>query len=325
MGFERLDSDYGLYVKRVNGEVAQLLTVYVDDLLIMGPQADCETTASQLRDSFELTTIGQVKYLLGVEILIDRPRRQVIFSQQQYIIEILKRFNMQDCNGCRTREATAELAIKLPLKDEPLPYREFVGALQCLVSASRPDIAHAVRTLGTHLANFDHTHFAKAKRVLRYLQSARDYGLVMDILPKLDVLVSAYTDADYANDPEDRLSVSGYITVLDGKVISYASRKQGINAQSTTEAEYVAMFEGTKDILWLVGLCAELRWKHETPLLLGDNKDSIYLSEKPGKHSKMKHIENRFYLVRHCVEDKRLVTHQMIADCTTVRRSHLDT
>ncbi|KAJ8561492.1 hypothetical protein ON010_g8189 [Phytophthora cinnamomi] len=67
------------------------------------------------------------------------------------------------------------------------------------------------------------------------------------------VRISCYSDADYANDPVDRRSISGYVTMSDGIVVSYASRKEEINALSTTEAEYIAMAEATKDLLWLAG------------------------------------------------------------------------
>lgn len=106
-----------------------------------------------------------------------------------------------------------------------LPYRELVGALQYLASASRPDIAHATRHLGKFLANYDHTHYAQAKRVIRYLKATCDYGLVMTVEQGDGVHISCYSDADYANDPEDRRIISGYVTMLDGNVVSYASKK----------------------------------------------------------------------------------------------------
>ncbi|KAE9164997.1 hypothetical protein PF002_g31462 [Phytophthora fragariae] len=62
----------------------------------------------------------------------------------------------------------------------------------------------------------------------------------------------------YANDPDDYKSVSGYVTLLGGNVVSYASRKQSINAQSTCEAEYIAMNECTRDLLWFEGLLDEV-------------------------------------------------------------------
>ena len=206
-----------------------------------------------------------------------------------------------------------------------MPYREIVGALQYLVSGSRPDIAHAVRKLGQYMSCFDQQHYAQAKRVLRYLKTTFDYGLRMQVhhdrvIQPVDLVV--YTDADYANDSEDRKSVSGYVILLDGATVSYGSRKQGINALSTMDAEYYAMHEGTKDVQWLKKLCEELMVDYKKPRLLSDNMAAIYLSEKPGKHHHVKHIENKFHYVRSLVQDKRLTTEyvntqEQVADVMT--------
>ncbi|OWY91767.1 polyprotein [Phytophthora megakarya] len=68
-------------------------------------------------------------------------------------------------------------------------YQELVGALQHLVSVSKPDIAHANRHLDKYLSSNDHTHYAQAKRVLRYLKSTCDYDLVMDVQMWKDVRI----------------------------------------------------------------------------------------------------------------------------------------
>ncbi|KAE9037945.1 hypothetical protein PR001_g8167 [Phytophthora rubi] len=280
LGFSRLDSDYGLYAQKMgeSGEVSMLLTVYVDDILLLGPTDLCRSVAQQLAEEFELTALGPVKYLLGAEILIDPLHKEVVYCQRQHVNDILKRFNMESCNGCTTPEATTPQQLRAPVDKSYLPYRELVGALQYLVSASRPDIAHGVRNLGKYLSNYTYEHYFMAKRVLRYLASTVDYGLVNTIRTGSRVTVTCFTDADYANDVDNRKSISGYVTMLDGNVVSYASRKQEINAQSTTEAEYVAMNEGTKDLLWMSGLCLELNWEVEGPVLYGDNrgKDEAY-------------------------------------------------
>lgn len=273
MNFERLDSDFGLYALKKNSEVKILLTVYVDDLLLMGPPGLCGEVAASLKESFDLTTMGNVKYRLGVEIQINRPRRQIIYSHQQYVLNVLKDYHMSTCNGCATPEATSPPKATLPETTEYLPYRELVGSLQYLVSASWPDIDHATRQLGKFQTSYDHTHYAQAKRVLRYLQTTKDYGLVMNVKTGPSFELMTYSDADYANDPADRRSISGYVTMIDGNVISYASKKQEINAMSTCEAEYVAMTEAAKDILWLQGLCSELAWEHPVPLMLGTMRE----------------------------------------------------
>ncbi|OWZ04853.1 polyprotein [Phytophthora megakarya] len=122
---------------------------------------------------------------------------------------------MENWNGCATPEATLPSKADVPTTTAYLPYRELVGALQYLVSASRPDIAHATRHLGKYLLSYDHTYYAQAKRVLRYLKSTCDYGLVMNVQMQKDVRICSYSDADYANDPVDRRSISGYVTTID--------------------------------------------------------------------------------------------------------------
>ncbi|KAE9347948.1 hypothetical protein PF008_g7578 [Phytophthora fragariae] len=43
-------------------------------------------------------------------------------------------------------------------------------------------------------------------------------------------------------------------------------------------------------------------------MLRGDNQAALYRAEKPGKHSNTKHINNKYHLVRHLVEDDKLST-----------------
>ncbi|KAE9159334.1 hypothetical protein PF004_g31581 [Phytophthora fragariae] len=181
MGFERTESDYGLYMLKEENEVKLLLTVYVDDLLLMGPRDLCDKVAASLQETFDLMTMGNVKYLPGVEILINRPRREVVYCQRQYVHKLLKRFHVENCNGCATPEAVSESTAVVPATSDYMPYRELVGALQYLVGASRPDIAHATRHLGKYLACYNHTHYAQAKRVLRYLKATSDFGLLMNV------------------------------------------------------------------------------------------------------------------------------------------------
>ena len=193
------------------------------------------------------------------------------------------------------------------------------------VSDSRPDLAHVVRQLGQYMSNFKVEHYAQALRVLRYLRRTTDYGLVLvmsddQVAEPVDLMV--YTDADYANDAEDRRSISGYVTLLNGATVSYGSRKQGITALSTMEAEYIAMSEGVRDILWLRNRCGELRVPMRVPRLMCDNMAAIVLTTKSGKHHKSKHFDNKYHFVRLLVsQDELRIQHvgtdDMIADTMT--------
>ncbi|DBA00468.1 TPA: hypothetical protein N0F65_002711 [Lagenidium giganteum] len=109
-------------------------------------------------------------------------------------------------------------------------------------------------------------------------------GLVMEIATREPAVLDVMTDADYANE-QARKSVSGYATFLNGSLESYGSRKQELNAQSTMEAEYLAINEGVRDVIWLRKLCKELWWQFAVPDLVRDNHSALALTEKPGKHS----------------------------------------
>ena len=308
LGFACLDSDYGLYVRQVGEGIDMLLTVYVDDLLLMGSAADCTTVAAQLRETFELTALGQVKYLLGVEVVVNPVRRTVFFAQETYMTTVLKRFHQYGSNPVATPESETQLVVPIQKEGTEMPFRELVGALQYLVTHSRPDIAHAVRTLSSKTNSFTWADYCDAVRVLRYLQGTLKYGILMRISGRASWDITVYTDADFSNDVGDRKSISGYATQIDGNTIAWGSSKQSMVAQSTSEAEYVAMNEGAKDLMWLRGLCQELKQEVEPPLLWCDNMATVYLSMKPGKHNKFKHVDNKYHYVRHLVEDKRLVT-----------------
>jgi hypothetical protein len=115
-------------------------------------------------------------------------------------------------------------------------------------------------TTWKYLTNFTSANYAEAMRVLRYLRGTAAFGLVMNVHESSRLSLVGFYDADYANDPDDYKSVSGYVTILDGNAVSYSSRTQPINAQSTCtcEAEYIAMNDCTRDLLWFEDRLDEL-------------------------------------------------------------------
>ncbi|EZA55654.1 Copia protein [Ooceraea biroi] len=100
--------------------------------------------------------------------------------QSSYIDEVLKRFNMEECNPVST---PMDLGSKLDREEQSyeekdLPYRELVGCLTYIATATRPDIAFVASYLGQFNSCYREVHWKAAKRVLRYLKGTRDIGLV---------------------------------------------------------------------------------------------------------------------------------------------------
>ena len=87
------------------------------------------------------------------------------------------------------------------------------------------------------------------KRVLRYVSGSRTMGICFDGAAELRAL--GYCDADWAGDVKDRKSTSGYIFMMGGSALSWASRKQTVVSTSSCEAEYIAMSTACKEGMWL--------------------------------------------------------------------------
>ncbi|KAF0706659.1 hypothetical protein As57867_006697, partial [Aphanomyces stellatus] len=161
-----------------------LLTVYVDDITITGNNNDdIEKACDELKHRFEMTDLGQLKSILGIQV--DVKGNVVTMTQQGYVEVLLDKFNMVDCNPVSTPEVIGQ--VLKPSKLNPsevkalnLPYRELVGSLQYLVTCTRPDIANAVRNLSKHPSCYDESHWKQAKRVLRYLKGTKSLCLKID-------------------------------------------------------------------------------------------------------------------------------------------------
>lgn len=128
------------------------------------------------------------------------------------------------------------------------PYRELIGGLVYLANATRPDIAFAASLLSRFSADPGEAHWHLAKRVLRYLKGTSHYGITYR---KDKENLTAYTDSDWAGDVDDRKSCSGNVLVLAQGSISWKSIKQASVALPTTEAEYAALAEASKKVIYI--------------------------------------------------------------------------
>ena len=75
----------------------------------------------------------------------------------------------------------------------------------------------------------------EAKRVLRYLKHIMNLRLTYTKSDKK--IAETYSDADWANDKQDRKSISGCVSLYCGNTIAWFSRKQLCVSLSTAEAD----------------------------------------------------------------------------------------
>ena len=105
------------------------------------------------------------------------------------------------------------------------PYAEAVGALQWMVSTTRPDIAFAVSSVSRYMANYGDRHWTAVVRVLKYLKNTRTQVLRFrrNPSPLNHLVLSCYVDADWASEEDGRRSHGGYIVAINGSAIAVRS------------------------------------------------------------------------------------------------------
>jgi len=127
-------------------------------------------------------------------------------------------------------------------------YRELVGSIIYLANATRPDIAFAVSMLSCFCANPGYEHWLIAKRVLRYLKATSYYAITY---VKNNEKFKIYFDSDWAGNIDDRKSRSGNVLFFSDDPINWKSIKQTLIPLSTMEAEYAALCEVSREIVYV--------------------------------------------------------------------------
>lgn len=322
LGLTPLQVDQCLYVLR-NGNRLIIVAVYVDDILIASNDpSEMDKMKASLSKTFNMKDLGPLHYCLGIEFEQDLDKGVIVMKQQKYVTEILERFGMVDCNPVATPLNPSEVLRKPSIEeniDENLPYQSLIGSLMYLATSTRPDISHAVSALSQFNSQYTQEHWNAAKRLLRYLKGTQNHGLQFSRTGKPLV---GYVDADWANCPDDRRSYTGYMFKLAGAAVNWESRKQRTVALSSTEAEYMAMSEATKEAIYWCNFLKEIGIESSPIVLFNDNRGAGELAKNPVFHSRTKHIDVRHHFIREAVENnqiipKHLPTEDMVADIFT--------
>ncbi|XP_028084292.1 uncharacterized protein LOC114285439 [Camellia sinensis] len=249
--------------------------------------------------------LGLVNYFLGISVT--KTASGYVLSQQKYASELLAKAGMSNCKSYSSPMATKSPSSSLTaandtLFSQPALYRSLVGALQYL-TLTRPDLAFVVN----HLCQFMHSpmtsHFLSVKRLLRYLKGTISYGLHFTAGP---LLLTAYSDSDWAGNVLDRRSTTGFCVYLGPNLISWSSKKQPTVARSSSEAEYRALAQTSAELSWIGMLLAELHISVPVPTLWCDNLSAIAMSHNPVFHARTKHIEVDYHFVRERIASKKL-------------------
>jgi len=187
------------------------------------------------------------------------------------------------------------------------------------MTSTRPDISFAVGQVCRHMADPGPAHWTAVKRILRYLKGTIKYQIQYSKTIEPLTLGPNYTDSNFS----EVQSTTGYVFYLCGGPVTWRSRKQETIAFSTTEAEYMAISDATREALWLRYILEDLQHTQHTPTIIyNDNNGAVCLTKNPTFHHRTKHIERRHHHARAHVENKTIKivhkrTQDMVADTLT--------
>ncbi|KAK2991758.1 hypothetical protein RJ640_015492 [Escallonia rubra] len=258
----------------------------------------------EMAKEFEMTDIGLMSYYLGIEVKqIDDG---IFISQEAYAKEVLKKFNMENCNPISI-PIEVENKLSRHIKEGPIDrtlFRSLVGSLRYL-TCTRPDILIAVGYISRYMENPTTYHFKVAKRILRYLKRTIDLGIFYPASG--DMKLVGYSDSDWARHVDDRKSTTGFVFYFGESAFTWTSKKQSIVTLSTCEAEYVAATLTVCQAIWLRSLLKELSFiQDELTQIYVDNKSAIALAKNPVFHDRSKHIDTRYHFIRESIAKKQV-------------------
>ncbi|BBN68012.1 hypothetical protein Prudu_254S000200, partial [Prunus dulcis] len=256
-----------------------ILLIYVDDILLTGNssrQMGC--LIKKLGTLFSMKDLGPLHYFLGVEV--QYMNDQMHLSQAKYALDLLKRTNFLDAKPISTPVPCGQKFMCEP--------HESQTCIGYLITITRPDLSYAVNQVCQFMHSPTTTHWTVVKMILRYVKATYNHGLLYK--PGLSHL-TAFSDADYAGNPDTRHSTGGFCIYFGSNLVSWSSKKHKTVSRSSSEAEYRQLAYTAAELSWLKSLFRDLKLHLVCPTIWCDNISSIVLASNPVFHSRTKHLE----------------------------------
>jgi hypothetical protein len=251
LGYVRGEVDPCVF-RRVVGEKVYLLTLYVDDILLIAERMEIERIGKAFEAEYRWITmaVGNSHSYIGMKLTVERGR--VVLDMRYYLENLLEPFDNPQVKAVPGNKETfmvKEQAEKLDPKKRTL-FHSTVAKLLYLSKRARSDIIAVVGFLCTSVKEPTVEDWEKIGKLLGYLKGTKDF--VMRLKPNALFRVVMYVDASFSAHPDGK-SHSGVIVKVGGTPVFFGSKKQKCVSKSPTEAELV----GLSDNVGLAELFAE--------------------------------------------------------------------
>ena len=145
-----------------------MVCLYFDDMIYNGSLM-LEYFRTIMKNKFEITDLGLMKYFLGLEVT--QNDKGIFICQHKYATDILQRFIMDKCKPVETPIALGtnltkngdEAAVNNTL------YKQMVGSLMYLI-ATRPDLMYDVNLISRFMESPKDSYWKVGKIILSLLE-----------------------------------------------------------------------------------------------------------------------------------------------------------
>ncbi|CAI7855134.1 unnamed protein product [Closterium sp. NIES-53] len=335
LGFKVSGCDESLFMTE-GEEEKEFLLVYVDDILLFSPSLErIKEVQGKLKETFQCKALGPVGYYLGLHVERNEVKGWLRLHQHKYLAAMGEKYGLEEG---RSVKAPLPSGFQLHLDEEEgevLDYelqrwfQSMVGSLMYASVNTRPDIAFSVSQLARVVSRPLQEHLDAAQRLVRYCMANSWVGLQYSVHGQLKqkgveevstktgaparrghLYLSSFTDATWASDISDATSHGGYICCVGGSPVSWKSKKQGEIAHSSTESEYMALFHGVKEVVWMRRLLEELGQEQEGPTpVFCDSQGAIAMARNAVLHGLNKHMHIKWHWVRKEVKKGTISLH----------------
>ena len=165
---------------------------------------------------------------------------------------------------------------------------------------TRPDIANAVRLAAKYTCFPGVEHCRLINRIFGYLKGTVDYSITFGGKTEAELTLDVWSDSDWMTDPDGRYSTSGTIITLNNGIVYSKCRGQTCVAQSTMEAEYIALSDSVQRAIpvWRILSDMGLNVTPSRIRVLVDSEAAKAYITAPKHNWRNSHIDRRFHFVR---------------------------
>lgn len=276
-----------------------------------------------------MTDLKEIELFLGIRIT--RTENSIEMDQEGYINTVLAKYNMDKCKPKLTPLDQRLNNEAMSVNDnfcEKYPIRQALGSLMYIMLATRPDICAAVIHLSKFQNNNNMELWTNIKAIFRYLKGTSHLKLKFKRDLNSDIL-HGFVDASFAGCTTDKSkSTTGFCFMSHNSTICWATKRQSTVASSSTEAEYMALFEAIKEAIWLKQLLQSIHIDINFPItIFEDNQPCIDIANNPVNNNRSKHFDIKYHYSRERIIDTKDVvlvyisTDEQVADILTKNTS----